>query len=76
MKRSDDCSNMPQPDFGPQFRDFIRIRCPSILLLAVRDVARRRTISASAYMRQAIVDRLARDSIDLNGANHAYRGPG
>jgi hypothetical protein len=65
MKRSDDCSNTPQPDFGPQFGDFIRIRCPSILLLAVRDAAKRKTISASAYMRQAIIDRLTRDGINL-----------
>jgi hypothetical protein len=66
MKRADDFNQMPLPAFGPQLSAFIRLRCPSKLLPAVRRAASNQTISSSAYMRQAIVERLRRDGVDLD----------
>jgi Ribbon-helix-helix protein, copG family len=66
MKRADDFNQMPIPAFGPQLSAFIRLRCPSKLLPAVRRAARRRTISSSAYIRQAIVELLKTDGVDIN----------
>jgi hypothetical protein len=65
MKRSDDHNSMPRPDFGPQLGDAIYLRCPTALLPAVKRVAGQRATTASAYMRQAIVDRLKRDGFNL-----------
>jgi hypothetical protein len=81
MKRSDDHNYLPHPEFGPQHADAVRIRCPSTLLSAVKYVARRQTISASAYMRQAIVDRLKQDGFNLrlkleNSASDGLLGGG
>jgi hypothetical protein len=66
MKRADDFNQMPIPAFGPQLSAFIRLRCPSKLLPAVRRAATRRTISSSAYIRQAIVEQLKTDGVDIN----------
>jgi hypothetical protein len=53
------------------FGDVVHFRCPETLPTAIKRAADKKMISASAYMRQAIVDRLARDGIDLNGgASH------
>jgi hypothetical protein len=65
MKRGDDASSMPAPDFGPQFADVIHLRCPSKLPMAVKCAANRKMISASAYMREAIAARLRNDGVDL-----------
>jgi hypothetical protein len=66
MKRADDFNVIPLPAFGPQLSAFIRLRCPSKLLPEVRRAARKKTISSSAYIRQAIVDRLKSDGVDIN----------
>jgi hypothetical protein len=43
------------------FVEVIHFRCPPVLPLAVREAAERQMISASAYMRGAILERLRRD---------------
>ncbi|MGA2257693.1 MAG: hypothetical protein ABSG53_23780 [Thermoguttaceae bacterium] len=73
MKRSDDHGYMPRPEFGPQHAEAIRIRCPSTLLPVVKHAAGRQTISASAYVRQAIVDRLKRDGFDFPSDGENYK---
>ena len=53
------------------FVDVIHFRCPPVLPKAVREVAERQMISASAYMRGAILDRLKRDGVDFSSSEHA-----
>jgi hypothetical protein len=48
------------------YDEVIHFRCSAPLPTAIRQAAKRRMISASAYMRQALIERLKTDGVDLN----------
>ena len=48
------------------FGEVIHFRCSATLPTAIRQAAKLRMISASAYMRQALIERLKSDGVDLN----------
>jgi hypothetical protein len=48
----------------PHYSEAIHFRCAPSLPIAIRQAAKRRMISASAYMRQALVERLRADGVD------------
>jgi hypothetical protein len=48
------------------YGEIIHFRCAAPLPTAIRQAAKRRMISASAYMRQALIERLKTDGVDLN----------
>ena len=52
------------------FVDVIHFRCPPVLPKAVREAAERQMISASAYMRGAILERLTRDGVNFDSHGH------
>jgi hypothetical protein len=47
------------------YGEVIHFRCSAPLPTAIRQAARRRMISASAYMRQALIERLKSDGVDF-----------
>jgi hypothetical protein len=59
-------ANLNHTNDGSLYGEVIHFRCSAPLPTAIRQAAKRRMISASAYMRQALVERLKTDGVDLN----------
>jgi hypothetical protein len=57
--------NMNRVIGASPYGEVIHFRCSAPLPTAIRRAARLRMISASAYMRQALIERLKTDGVDL-----------
>jgi hypothetical protein len=58
-------SNLNRTLGASPYGEVIHFRCSAPLPTAIRRAAKRRMISASAYMRQALIERLKTDGVDL-----------
>jgi hypothetical protein len=64
-------SNSNSETAASPFADVIHFRCQRALPAAVKRAAHRKMISASAYVREAIVERLKSDGIDFSSSEAA-----
>jgi hypothetical protein len=55
-------------DERASFTDSLRIRCPTVLSIAIDKAAARHLMTASEYVRRGVIDRLKADGIDLSPA--------